>query len=304
MATRSSSYTPTASASQTYFDLDTASCRVSPLKPRKKSSSFVTLDTLRQQSGTPFDLPPNATLYAKRALPALPPLSALPALSKCCSSDSLSSASLPSRSSTSITNRQSCDKSLPPVPSFHQCDSSDSIASRPASMSRPRANRGLSFRTMLHRQSSESSTEDVPSLTPSASSRTSRTDSLISSEDAALARISTSTIGSRRPSIGSLKDLRAGSKKLNSAAPPLPANRTSTGGKNSGSLRWNPFRNSAEECKEDIAPMPVTPPYIRELSFSQCYYFFARNCNGYVLSNGANGNACEGCANEGFFGSP
>jgi len=38
-----------------------------------------------------------------------------------------------------------------------------------------------------------------------------------------------------------------------------------------------------------------------ELSCQKCYYFTARNCNGYVMG-GDTGDACEGCLQSGFFG--
>lgn len=309
MASRPSS-NQSVSTTATYFDYRPSSCDVSPLKPRK--TNVHTLDAFHHRPSTPFEYPPNASLYEKRALPPLPPLSALPALSKCCSTESLCSGPPSSRPSTAMTNRESCEKSLPPLPSLHQCPSLESMTGKPAELSRPRTHRGMSFRGLLNRQSASStSTEDVPSLTSSVNSRDSRTDSVVG--DYSLTRISTSGTaissapGSRRPSTLSLTQLRAASKKVNSAAaPPLPTTKP-TGRKHSSSVgnshRWNPFRNS-EEDKEDIPPMPVTPPFVKELSFGQCYYFFARNCNGYVLSNGANGDACENCANAGYLGSP
>lgn len=43
-------------------------------------------------------------------------------------------------------------------------------------------------------------------------------------------------------------------------------------------------------------PLPALPlPRTEELKCQPCYYFAARNCNGYVMG-GSHGDACEGCA--------
>lgn len=111
----------------------------------------------------------------------------------------------------------------------------------------------------------------------------------------------------RRPSALSITQIRAANKKFNSNATAQLPSRPTSARKSSfgaGTARWNPFGRAADENKEDIPPMPATPPFVQELSFTQCYYFFARNCNGYVISNGINGDACENCANSGYLGSP
>lgn len=289
-----------------YFDYQPSSCEVSPMKARKQNVHC--LDAFHERSTT-FEYPPNASLYAKRALPPLPPpLSQVPALHKCTSSESLSSRQS-SRPGTAMTNRQSCEKSLPPLPSLHKFPSLESVASKPGEVdqtrqTRPRTGRGMSFRGLLHRHSASStSIDDMPSLTSSRSSRDSRTDSVVG--DYALTQISTNTTNAgslasaRRPSFG---QLRAAAKKTSAAPPPLPL-RSRKASTSAGS-RWNPFGRNSDCDKEDIPPMPCTPPVVQELSFTQCYYFFARNCNGYVLTNGPSGDACENCARSGYLGSP
>ena len=43
-------------------------------------------------------------------------------------------------------------------------------------------------------------------------------------------------------------------------------------------------------------PLPAVPAHkVEELKCQRCYYFIARNCNGYVLG-GSHGDACETCA--------
>jgi hypothetical protein len=256
----------------------------------------------------------NASLYEHRALPPLPPpLSALPALQKCSSVESLYSA--PSRPGTAMTDRQSYDKSLPPLP---LCTSPSCKDSKPCEVERtqpkrPRSKRSISFRGLIDRySSSSSSTEDVPSLKSSVSSngtRDSRADSVVG--DYVLAQVTnnapvgSSAPGSRRPSL-SLTQLRASSKKHYTVPPPMPIRPVAyhkASASQGGSHRWNPFGRNADD-KDDIPPVPSTPPFVQELSFTQCYYFSARHCNGYVLSNGANGDACENCARSGFLGSP
>ncbi|CZT19375.1 uncharacterized protein RCC_05223 [Ramularia collo-cygni] len=49
------------------------------------------------------------------------------------------------------------------------------------------------------------------------------------------------------------------------------------------------------------APSDKAQISTQELSCQRCYYFTARNCNGYVLG-GESGDACEGCLQSGFFG--
>lgn len=50
-------------------------------------------------------------------------------------------------------------------------------------------------------------------------------------------------------------------------------------------------------------PPPPPPPMPEELKCQPCYYFAARHCQGYVMG-GSHGDACEGCAQAGFFGAP
>lgn len=295
------------SPSATYFDYQPASCDVSPLKSRK--SNVHCLDAFHQRPPPMLEYPANASLYARRALPPLPPppsLSALPGLHQCASSESLYSGSS-SRPGTAMTNRESCEKSLPPLP-LQKSPSIESLKSKHSRASRPRAGHSISLRGFLYRHSSESSsTDDMPSLTSSTSSiatRDSRSDSVVG-DYSPKQTTGHASIG-RRPSALSLSQLRAASKKVKSAPPPLPlrpanGRKYSTG--SASSHRWNLFNHSHDD-KEDVPPMPATPSFVQELSFGQCYYFFARNCNGYVLSNGINGDACENCARSGYLGSP
>lgn len=319
MTIRTTSLQSTMTSGADYFEYEPSSCDVSPVKAAKKANVHC-LDAFHDRTEAAFDYPMNANLYTKRALPPLPPpLSAVPALQKCSSSDSMCSRPA-SRPNTAMANRQSCEKALPPLPALHACPSLETIASESCDqdntrVSRPRSGRSISFRGFLNRNSAASSSaDDVPSLTSSmisVSTRDSRTESVVGEFN--LARIGTdgsmisSAPISRRPSTLSLTQLRAASKKVNSAPPPLPV-RPTTGRKHSigagSGHRWNPFGRNSEEDKEDIPPMPVTPPIVQELSFTQCYYFFARNCHGYILSNGTNGDACENCAGAGYLGSP
>lgn len=308
------------SASLAYFDYQPSACNASPIKSRRRRRSNTHyLDAFHQRTSDPMDLPSHAELYVKRALPPLPPFSPTPTLRKCSSSDSLCSG-LSSRPSTSMTNRQSLDKSLPPLPELVKCSSFGSLISKPSDacpvqVSRPRAGRSINFRGLLHRNSSHSSIEEVPSLTSSISSiatRDSRSDSVLGDAQLALvksnATTASSTVSKRRPSAISITQIRAASKKVNSAPPPMPTRPAPVPRKHGSSVgsvhRWNPFGRNADEDKEDIPPMPCTPTFIQELSFTQCYYFFARNCNGYVLSNAMSGDACENCARSGYLGSP
>ncbi|EMC93319.1 hypothetical protein BAUCODRAFT_150667 [Baudoinia panamericana UAMH 10762] len=54
-------------------------------------------------------------------------------------------------------------------------------------------------------------------------------------------------------------------------------------------------------------PLPRAPSQVslksQELSCHRCYYFAARNCNGFVMG-GKHGDACEQCLRAGFFGAP
>jgi hypothetical protein len=61
--------------------------------------------------------------------------------------------------------------------------------------------------------------------------------------------------------------------------PPVPAKRPSTSA-----------RSRSLGSKQTLQVAPPT----QELSCGRCYYFTARNCNGYVLGGEA-GDACEGC---------
>ncbi|GAB7351165.1 hypothetical protein MBLNU459_g1615t1 [Dothideomycetes sp. NU459] len=296
-----------------YFHYQPSAHEVSPIK--SKQPNVHCLDAFHTRPGTPFEYPANANMYAKRALPALPPLSAVPSLSHSSSGDSLYSPSS-SRPSTAM-DRISCDKSLPPLP-LERCPSLESIDSSAANgrPSRPRAGRSISFRGLLNRHTypsntSAACTDDVTSLESSVgcvqSTRASRADSVMGDMGLTQVKATATTTRDRRPSTLSLSQIRAAAKKANANPPALPTRPTNPRKNSLGahtSHRWNIFGRSTEEDKEDIPPMPMTPPYIQELSFSQCYYFYARNCNGYVLSNGANGDACENCANAGYLGSP
>lgn len=299
--------TPTIPQSTDYFAFEPSSCEVSPLKPRK--TNVRCLDAFHERPGPSFDLPSNASLYIRRALPPLPPpLSALPALHQCTSSDSLYSGQS-SRPSTAMTHRQSqsCEKPLPRLPLHQRCPSLESIYepgdAENSQSSRPRAGRSTSFRGLFHRHSASSpSTDDLTCSMSSMGSYESRAESRADSVvgDLALTQVATNHTAKRRPSALSLSQLRSSSKKTKAAPPPLPLRPR----KFSTSTRWNPFGRNSMDDKEDIPPMPVTPPFVQELNFTQCYYWFARNCHGYVLSNGDNGDACENCAGAGYLGSP
>ncbi|SMR53080.1 unnamed protein product [Zymoseptoria tritici ST99CH_1A5] len=58
-------------------------------------------------------------------------------------------------------------------------------------------------------------------------------------------------------------------------------------------------RSRSVGSKRPIEPAPLQDA--QELSCQKCYYFTARNCNGYVMG-GETGDACEGCLQLGFFG--
>lgn len=60
-------------------------------------------------------------------------------------------------------------------------------------------------------------------------------------------------------------------------------------------------QKSHRRSQKPLPPPPRHQP--EELSCKPCYYFHARNCNGYVLG-GSHGDACDGCAQAGFFGAP
>jgi hypothetical protein len=115
-----------------------------------------------------------------------------------------------------------------------------------------------------------------------------------------------SATSSRRPSALSLTHLKAASKKINASAPPVPSRPSSRKGStsNHNQHRWGTLFRTVEDDKEDVPPMPATPGMMPDLSFNRCYYFYARNCNGYVLSGSSSGDACENCAHSGFLGSP
>jgi len=311
MASCTSSFDSSTSEFPSYFNYDPASCEVSPIKSRKPDVRC--LDAFHQRPAPPcFGYPENASLYAKRALPSLPvpPLSSPPALQRCVSADSVYSGES-SRPSTSMTNRASCEKSLPPLP-LQEFPTLVCVQHKPAEKpqkSRPRAGRSISFRGLIERCSTPSaSTEDIASLACSMSStgtRDSRADSVVGDYALTQDTMAGHKPARRRPSALSLSQLRAASKKANAAPPPMPV-RPITARKYSASAgaghRWNPF--GRDENKEDIPPMPNTPPFVQELSFTQCYYFYARNCNGYILSHGTSGDACENCARSGYLGSP
>ncbi|KAG9553682.1 hypothetical protein KCU79_g11896, partial [Aureobasidium melanogenum] len=92
--------------------------------------------------------------------------------------------------------------------------------------------------------------------------------------------------------------------KINASAPPVPSRPSSRKGSTSNQHRWGTLFRTVEDDKEDVPPMPTTPGMMPDISFNRCYYFYARNCNGYVLSGSSSGDACENCAHSGFLGSP
>ncbi|TKA31469.1 hypothetical protein B0A50_02316 [Salinomyces thailandicus] len=92
---------------------------------------------------------------------------------------------------------------------------------------------------------------------------------------------SSSRSSSRRPSL----------PKLQTAFPPAPRK---------GSLPARPTISGSGKDK----PLPAAPVQpAKEVTCQRCYYFAARNCNGWVMG-GTHGDACEGCLQAGFFGAP
>lgn len=308
MGPRTSSLQQPPASVMSYFDFQPAESSVSPVK----KGNVHCLDAFHDRPTTPFEYPTNASVYARRALPPLPSPAAVPALRNCSSSESMSSGPV-SRPGTAMSCRQ--EKTLPPLPfrlqqspSFDSEDSGkENIA--PTQVSRPRQHRGYSFRSLLSRHSDD----EFPLASPKSGysvTRESRTDSVMG--DYSLTHIKTngtstgSASSSRRPSALSLSHLKAASKKVNSCPPPMPSRPSSRKGStsNHNQHRWGALFRTIEDDKEDVPPMPTTPGMMQDLSFNRCYYFYARNCNGYVLSGSSCGDACENCARSGFLGSP
>lgn len=308
MHPRTSSLQQPPAAAMNYFDFHPEECSVSPVK----KSNLRCLDAFHNRIDTPFGAPANVNIYAKRALPPLPSPGALPALRNCSSSESMASSGPVSRPSTAMSCRQ--DKSLPPLPfrlqaspSFDSDESERENTVIVQQVSRPRQHRGYSFRSLLNRHSED----EFPLASPKSGysvTRDSRTDSVMG--DYSLCQVKTngtiSATSSRRPSALSLTHLKAASKKINASAPPVPSRPSSRKGStsNHNQHRWGTLFRTVEDDKEDVAPMPITPGMMPDLSFNRCYYFYARNCNGYVLSGSSSGDACENCAHSGFLGSP
>lgn len=309
---RTSSLQQPPAAAMSYFDYQPAECQVSPIKKKPGTPNVHCLDAFHSRPTTPFEYPANANLYVKRALPPLPSPGAVPALRNCSSSESIASSGPVSRPGTAMSVRQ--EKSLPPLPfrlqrspSFGDSDESCKENNAPIIAQRPRQHRGYSFRSLLNRHSED----DAPLASPKSVysvTRESRTDSVMG--DYSLTQIKTNSTssapGSRRPSALSLSHLKAASKKVNANPPPMPSRPSSRKGSSSthNHNRWGTLFRTVEDDKEDVPPMPPTPGMVQELSFGQCYYFYARNCNGYVLSGSSSGDACENCARSGFLGSP
>lgn len=65
----------------------------------------------------------------------------------------------------------------------------------------------------------------------------------------------------------------------------------------------SPTRKTHHSSSSKALPPPPPPPMAEELKCQPCYYFAARHCQGYVMG-GSHGDACEGCAQAGFFGAP
>jgi hypothetical protein len=293
-----------------YFDFQPDECSASPMK---KNNNVHCVDAFHDHPTTPFfEYPANASIYAKRALPPLPSPAALPTLRNCSSSESMSSGPI-SRPGTAMSCKH--DKSLPPLPFRLQrspsFDSVDCVKENTVvvQVSRPRQHRGYSFRSLLNRHSED----EFPLASPKSGysvTRDSRTDSVIG--DCSLTHVKTngttpaSAPNSRRPSALSLVHLKAASKKINASAPPVPSRPSSRKGStsNHNQHRWGALFRTVEDDKEDVPVMPTTPGMMPDLSFNRCYYFYARNCNGYVLSGSSSGDACENCAHSGFLGSP
>jgi hypothetical protein len=55
----------------------------------------------------------------------------------------------------------------------------------------------------------------------------------------------------------------------------------------------SPTRKGHAVSSKPLPPPP--PPMAEELKCQPCYYFAARNCNGYVMG-GSHGDACDNCA--------
>ena len=55
----------------------------------------------------------------------------------------------------------------------------------------------------------------------------------------------------------------------------------------------SPTRKGHAGSSKPLPPAP--PPMAEELKCQPCYYFAARNCNGYVMG-GSHGDACDNCA--------
>lgn len=78
-----------------------------------------------------------------------------------------------------------------------------------------------------------------------------------------------------------------------SRRPSLPKLQTSFGGTSLSSPRRKGSLVSVQAPKDKPLPAPPVEP-AKEMSCHRCYYFAARNCNGWVMG-GTHGDACEQC---------
>lgn len=325
---RTSSLHRTTSSAPGYFEyVPSVNSDAATIKFAMAAAHVHTLEAFHEPQAK-YTMPENACIYARRALPALPPVKTQ---TERPSSDSLQ----PTRCSSLQIQREtaaidSYDHSLPSAPMTSTCrghervPSLDSIASSKTSSTygietvpirRPRQMRSISFRNFLNRNTYPSSattetTRSSSSMSQSSdySSQISCNDSVIDEPGLSLSKCTTPTSsapGSRRPSTLSLASLRTSRKVSQDGAPGLPRLTTtrkhSTSSANASALgsgrKWTFFggseNKSTAEDDELVSPnAPITP--VTELSCVRCYYFSARNCNGWIMG-GAHGEACDAC---------
>lgn len=306
---------------------------VAPSSP----SNTVRLDAFHVRAPQDFDMPENTSIYAKRALPALPRIQT--SLKK--PSASLEHKSPASTTSFSYPRRPSlytqgrtittdcCERSVPAVstsapservvsfPSHQRVPSCDSVASSKspstyevdsAQLRRPRHMRSTSFRNFFNRNTYPGGVVETQQRSTSSMSQTSDVsvvescvDSVLDDPGLCLSKSGTpisTAPSSRRPSTLSLVSLRP--RKASTEIAPLalrqPALRKNS--KTGSTSRWNIFGTGPERHSEDeeVAISPSAAPIkpMSELSCVRCYYFSARNCNGWIMG-GSHGEACDTC---------
>lgn len=316
-------------------------------------TNTVRLDAFHVRPSPGFNMPENTSIYAKRALPALPriatQLNSAPSSHELQSPPSATSFSYPRRPSLYAQGRTAttdcCETSLSTLKavSFHtrgpsgghhshhqrgpSTDSTTSsklaspceIDSHESGVRRPRQQRSTSFRNFFNRNTfpgTSIETQQRSTSSMSQSSDISCVDSVLDDPGLCLSKSATPTStapSSRRPSTLSLASLRA--RKTSAEISTVVGVSTKQGAvrKNSAS-RWNIFAGASstnEKDEDDEYASPAnsfstnndseTPA--AELSCVRCYYFSARNCNGWIMG-GHHGEACDTCTMHGFFGSP